>query len=106
MTTTQNQISRIAQDWSKIAKEPVKVENVSGTIYGFCSEIAALRLANKYRNEKPIVGGIRFLCETVEETLSLIKSFNGDGWVITTFLIDYEGDDGIIIDSRFKQYSL
>jgi hypothetical protein len=57
-------------------------------------------------NEKPIVGGIRFLCETVEETLSLIKSFNGDGWVITTFLIDYEGDDGIIIDSRFKQYSL
>jgi len=50
MTTTQNQISRIAQDWSKIAKEPVKVENVSGTIYGFCSEIAALRLANKYRN--------------------------------------------------------
>jgi hypothetical protein len=46
------------------------------------------------------------LCETVEETLSLIKSFNGDGWVITTFLIDYEGDDGIIIDSRFKQYSL
>jgi len=29
MTTTQNQISRIAQDWSKIAKEPVKVENVS-----------------------------------------------------------------------------
>jgi len=49
MTTTQNQISRIAQDWSKIAKEPVKVENVSGTIYGFCSEIAALRLANKYR---------------------------------------------------------
>jgi len=86
MTTTQNQISRIAQDWSKIAKEPVKVENVSGTIYGFCSEIAALRLANKYRNSG--------------------KSFNGDGWVITTFLIDYEGDDGIIIDSRFKQYSL
>jgi len=40
----------IAYHWSKIAKEPVKVENVSGTIYGFCSEIAALRLANKYRN--------------------------------------------------------
>ncbi len=56
MTTTQNQISRIAQDWSKIAKEPVKVENVSGTIYGFCSEIAALRLANKYRKCVEIIG--------------------------------------------------
>lgn len=50
MTTTQNQIARIAQDWSNIAKETVKVEEVAGTIYGFCSEIAALRLANQYRN--------------------------------------------------------
>lgn len=43
------QINRLANDWSKIAGETVKVEVISGTPYGFCSELGALRLFHKYQ---------------------------------------------------------
>lgn len=48
MTITTNQIERVQNDWTSIAKENVRVEFISGTFYGFCSELAALRLAVKY----------------------------------------------------------
>lgn len=37
-------------EWERIAKEPVRVEYIKGAMYGFCSELAALRLEHKYRN--------------------------------------------------------
>lgn len=42
-------VRRTERDWSAIAGEPVRVELIRGTIYGFCSELGALRLANRYR---------------------------------------------------------
>lgn len=47
---TQQQIERTAKDWTNYAGEPVKVEETGGAIYGFCSELGALRIAYKYRN--------------------------------------------------------
>lgn len=49
-TPTTSQLERTKQDWMLIANEGVSVEFVKGTIYGFCSELAALRLAYKYRH--------------------------------------------------------
>lgn len=48
MTPTEKQILSLQDDWRIIAKEDVKVEFISGTYYGFCSELAALRLEHKY----------------------------------------------------------
>lgn len=42
-------IARVEKDWSEIAKEAVKVEQIGGAIYAFGSELAALRLFRKYR---------------------------------------------------------
>lgn len=42
-------IARVEKDWSQIAKETVRVEEIGGAIYGFCSELAALRLFHAYR---------------------------------------------------------
>ena len=44
MTLTANQIARTARDYSKIAGEIVTVEQISGTVYVFGSELATLRL--------------------------------------------------------------
>ncbi len=48
--------ARIKADWTKVAKEDVKVEMISGTFYGFGSELAVLRLFAHYnkvvRNKK------------------------------------------------------
>lgn len=40
---------RVEKDWSKIAKETVKVEQIGGAIYAFGSEIATLRLFHAFR---------------------------------------------------------
>lgn len=42
------QINRITKDWTAIAGEPVEVEEIGGSYYGFCSELGALRLFHKY----------------------------------------------------------
>lgn len=42
-------IARVEKYWSEIAKETVRVEEIGGAIYAFCSELAALRLFHKYR---------------------------------------------------------
>ena len=44
MTLTANQIARTARDYSSIAGETVTVEQISGAIYAFGSELATLRL--------------------------------------------------------------
>jgi hypothetical protein len=49
MELTENKISRLAKDWSTIAGEPVETEQIGGAIYGFCSELGALRIFYKYR---------------------------------------------------------
>lgn len=56
-------------------------------------------------NEKPQIDSIRFLCKSVKEAIQKIESFDGDGWIVTTFIIDYGGEDGVITDSRFKKYA-
>jgi hypothetical protein len=45
----QMNMKRVENDWVEIAQEPIKVEQIGGAIYAFCSEIAALRLFHKYR---------------------------------------------------------
>lgn len=43
-------LKRLALEWSQIAGEPIRVENISGAIYGFGgTELGALRLERKYR---------------------------------------------------------
>lgn len=46
---TSAQIARITKDWHKLAGENVVVEQTGGALYGFCSELGALRLCMKYR---------------------------------------------------------
>lgn len=47
---TPERLARPAADWTEIAKEAVVVEQIKGTFYGFCSELAALRLFYKYKS--------------------------------------------------------
>lgn len=46
MTTAQAE--RVRAEWSRIAGEAIDVEEVTGTIYGFGSELATLRLYRKF----------------------------------------------------------
>lgn len=41
-------IARLSRDWTQYAGEPVKVEKIRGTYYGFGSELACLRIFKKY----------------------------------------------------------
>lgn len=45
---TEAQKSRLQRDWSKIAGEVITIEEIGGSVYAFCSELAALRLFHKY----------------------------------------------------------
>jgi uncharacterized protein YneR len=45
---TPEQIKRTEQDWTAYAKERVRVEEIGGTLYGFASELATLRIYRKY----------------------------------------------------------
>ena len=42
------QVKKVKYDWDKIAKENIVVEKISGTFYGYGSELATLRLLQKY----------------------------------------------------------
>jgi len=44
------QLNRTQDEYSAIAGEPVRVEQIAGTIYAFGSEIATLRLFRKMPN--------------------------------------------------------
>jgi hypothetical protein len=48
MIATENQLDRLANDLGRVAKEPVTVEQISGAIYAFGSELATLRIFAKY----------------------------------------------------------
>lgn len=50
MEITTGMLLRTKQDWEQYAKESVSVENIKGTIYGFGSELACLRLYYRYRH--------------------------------------------------------
>lgn len=45
---TPEQITRTQQDWTAYAGEPVRVEEIGGTLYGFASELGTLRIYRKY----------------------------------------------------------
>lgn len=45
---TPEQIARTQKDWSAYANEPVRVEAIGGTLYGFTSELGSLRIYRKY----------------------------------------------------------
>lgn len=46
-TPTTAQIERVTSEYSRIAKEPVTVEFIMGTMYVFGSELAVLRIGHK-----------------------------------------------------------
>jgi hypothetical protein len=48
-TPTENQLLRTQRDWEEIAGEGVDIEHIKGTIYGYCSELGALRLEHRYK---------------------------------------------------------
>lgn len=54
---TEAQIARLAADWSKIAGELVRIEEIKGIVYGFASELGTLRLYHKYQNPKKCRAG-------------------------------------------------
>ena len=45
-------LKRVSREWEPIAKEPLVLDYIKGTIYGFGSEIAILRLAIKHTGNK------------------------------------------------------
>jgi hypothetical protein len=45
-------LKRAQEDWELIAKETLDVEYVKGTLYGYGSELAVLRLEHKYKSPK------------------------------------------------------
>lgn len=57
-------------------------------------------------NDAPQIDSIRFMCNTPDETINVIKSFNGNGWITTTFFIEYKGEDGVITDYRFIDFAI
>jgi len=52
MTPTTAQLNRTKTDWTNYSNESIELEYIKGTIYGFGSELATLRLLAKYRNCK------------------------------------------------------
>ena len=51
MQITTSMIKRATNDWSKIAGEPVKVQQIGSMLYAFGSELATLRLFKKMPNK-------------------------------------------------------
>jgi hypothetical protein len=54
---TKAQLQRIADEWSQYANEPVRVEEIGGTFYGFGSELATLRLYRHYGDRPNVSQG-------------------------------------------------
>ena len=49
-TFSQDEIARATAEWSDIAGEQLKVENIKGFLYAFGTELAVRRLAHKFRS--------------------------------------------------------
>lgn len=43
---------RLKNDWERVAKEKLEIEQVDSTIYAFGSELACLRLYHHYEGNK------------------------------------------------------
>ncbi len=50
-TSTVREIQAKRNEWWRIAGEGVAIEFVNNVFYGFCSELAALRLEHHYRDD-------------------------------------------------------
>ena len=48
------QTERIKKDWESYAKEKLEVEQLSGAVYAYGSELATLRLLKKYWGNKKV----------------------------------------------------
>lgn len=55
-TETNNQalIERAEREWSEIAKESLTVEQISGALYAYGSELACLRLYHKWQGGRKV----------------------------------------------------
>lgn len=42
---------KLKDQWKKIAGEPVEIEAIKGSFYGYCSELGTYRLFMKYTNK-------------------------------------------------------
>lgn len=51
LTITQTKIDLVQAEWSELAKEPIRVEHIGGTLYAFGSELATLRIYHKFRGK-------------------------------------------------------
>lgn len=49
MVITPAQLKRAHDTWQRLAKEPITLEEISGVIYAFGSELAMLRLEHEMR---------------------------------------------------------
>jgi hypothetical protein len=61
---TETQQKRAEQEWSAISGEPVKVEQIGGTLYAYGSELACLRLEHKFGTCPRIKAGYSTNLET------------------------------------------
>ena len=43
-----SKVGRVEREWENISKEGIEVEEIKGAFYGFGSELATLRLLQKY----------------------------------------------------------
>lgn len=53
---TSKKLAQVAVEWSEIAGETVITEVIGGILYGFCSELGALRLEHKFNSPKARAG--------------------------------------------------
>ena len=49
MNITESQLERISKDLNDFAEESVKIELIKDTVYAYGSELATLRILEKYR---------------------------------------------------------
>jgi len=47
-------VNKVKKDWEFVAKESMNIEQIRGTIYAYCSELAALRLYKYYGGHKDV----------------------------------------------------
>ena len=73
---TNNQIKRLVDNYSNIAKEAVTVEIIVETIYVFGSELATLKLLKKFNKAKNVNQGYSENLETFYFSIDLdIKAY-------------------------------
>jgi hypothetical protein len=101
---TPERLVSLAREWSEIAGETVRLQHIKGAVYGFCSELGALRLEHKYncprekaRAFKSAAEGWCFCLYLSEESSMqrLIVILEGQGGPLDRSEVTYDdtGDD-------------